>query len=73
MSGKYQVAYSQQISQEIKQTPEEYLPMLLEVVRLFRQTVTLKSAEDSFRQGWQEAVRGETMPISDLWVGIDDK
>jgi len=62
MNKKYQVAYSQQISQEIKQTPEEYLPMLLEVVRLFRQTVTLKSAEDSFRQGWQEAVRGETMP-----------
>jgi hypothetical protein len=73
MNGKYQVAFSQRISQEIKQTPEEYLPMLLEVVRLFRQTVTLKSAEDSFRQGWQEAVRGETMPISDLWVGIDDQ
>jgi hypothetical protein len=28
---------------------------------------TLKSAEDSFRQGWQEAQGGETRPVSELW------
>jgi hypothetical protein len=27
----------------------------------------LKSAEDSFRQGWKEARNGETRPISELW------
>jgi hypothetical protein len=67
----YQVTYTEQISQEIARMPDEYLPMLLEMIRLFRQTITLKPAEESFRQGWQEAMHGETMPISDLWVGID--
>jgi hypothetical protein len=70
MSSTYQAIYAEQISQEIELTPKEYLPMLLEIIRLFRQTVTLRSAEDSFRQGWQEAMHGETLPISDLWVGL---
>jgi hypothetical protein len=67
----YQVAYVEQIGQEVQQTPDEYLPALLEIIRLFRHSITLKSAEESLRQGWQEAMRGETMPIADLWVGID--
>jgi len=67
----YQVTYTEQISQEIAQMPDEYLPTLLEIIRLFRQTITLKPAEESFRQGWQEAMQGETTPISDLWAGID--
>ena len=71
MSSTYQTTYAKQISQEIEQMPDEYLPMLLKVIQLFRQTVTLKPADESFRQGWQEAIHGETMPIADLWVGID--
>ena len=31
----------------------------------------LKSAEDCFRQGWYEAMTGETVPLSELWQGID--
>ncbi|WP_228042364.1 MULTISPECIES: hypothetical protein [unclassified Tychonema] len=31
----------------------------------------LKSAEDCFRQGWKEAMTGETVPLSELWQGID--
>ena len=31
----------------------------------------LKSAEDCFRQGWHEAMTGETVPLSELWEGID--
>lgn len=31
----------------------------------------LKSAEDCFRQGWHEAMTGETVPVSELWEGID--
>ena len=73
MSTAYQTTYVEQISHEIEQMPDEYLPMLLKVILLFRQTVALKPAEESFRQGWQEAIRGETMPISDLWVDIDAK
>jgi len=56
---------------EIKATSDEYLPALLNIIRLFRESITLKPAEDSFRQGWQEAMRGETMPVDELWVGID--
>jgi hypothetical protein len=38
---------------------------------LFRQSIALKPAEGSFRQGWQEALRGETLPIAELWTGIE--
>ena len=31
----------------------------------------LKPAEDCFRQGWHEAMTGETVPLSELWEGID--
>ncbi|MCB0208132.1 MAG: hypothetical protein KDJ52_02305 [Anaerolineae bacterium] len=57
--------------QEIKATPDEYLPSLLHIIRIFRESITLKSADESFKQGWQEAMTGETMPIDELWTGID--
>ena len=60
-------AYAGQLAREIRETPEEYLPILLKMVRLFRESVTLKSAEASFRQGWKEALTGETRPVSELW------
>ena len=31
----------------------------------------LPSPEESFRQGWHEAMTGETVPLSELWEGID--
>jgi hypothetical protein len=40
-------------------------------VRLFRESVVLKPAEASFRNGWKEALAGETKPVSNLWGGID--
>ena len=69
---RYQANYTNQLIQEIQATPDEYLPILLNIVRVFRESVTLKPAEDSFRQGWTEAMNGETMPIDDLWTGIDN-
>jgi hypothetical protein len=69
----FPVVYRDQISQEVGQTPDEYLPMLLQIVRSFRQSVALKPAEESFRQGWEEVRTGETLPISELWTGIDAK
>lgn len=63
-------AILEQVIQEIEQTPQEYLPNLLQLVRLFRQSVTLKPAEASYRQEWQEARTGETLPISQLHEGI---
>jgi len=52
---------------------ERYVIQLLEIVRLFRESVTLKPAEVSFRQGWKEMLAGETRPVSELWEGIDAK
>jgi len=63
--------YEKELVREIKETPEEYLPNLLQIVRLFRESVALKPAEASFRQGWKEALAGETRPVSQLWEGID--
>ena len=63
--------YEKQLFHEIKETPYEYLPKLLQIVRLFRESVALKPAEDSFRQGWKEVMAGETRPVSELWDGID--
>ena len=57
--------------EEIHQTPREYWPNLLRLLRLFRETVTLKPAGASFRQGWQEMVREETLPYSEVWQEED--
>ena len=63
--------YEKQMVREIEATPREYWPNLLQLIRLFRETVVLKTAEASFQQGWQEAQSGQTRPVSELWDGID--
>lgn len=63
--------YKNQLARELKSIPEEHLPNLLMIVRLFRESVSLKSAEESFRQGWKEVLTGDTYPVSELWDGID--
>jgi hypothetical protein len=70
MSAKVSV-HKEQIAQEIRGVPAEYLPNLLQIVRLFRESVVLKPAEASFRKGWDEALADETLPVSKLWDGID--
>ena len=65
--------YEKQIIQEIKQTPDEYLPNLLQIVHFFKESVLLKPSAQSFQQGWKETLDGETYPISSLWNGIDAK
>jgi hypothetical protein len=65
------IAYEEQFVQEIHETPREYWPNLLQLVRLFRESVTLKPAEPSFKQGWREALNNQTRPLSELWDGID--
>ncbi len=63
--------YKDEIIQEVQATPEEYRPALLEIIRLFRQSVTLPPAEITFRQGWEEVRQGETRPVYELWEDID--
>jgi len=63
--------YERAIAQEVSKTPPEYLPALLRLVRVFRETMELKPAGDSFEEGWREADSGDTLPVSQLWEGID--
>ncbi len=60
----------EKIYREIDITPEEYLPALLEIVKGFRLGV-LKPADESFRQGMKDALEGNTLPVSQIWKGID--
>jgi hypothetical protein len=66
-----QETYLEQIQYELKQTPSEYLPALLNIIHTFRESVCMNNAEDSFRIGWREIQNGQYEPISRLWDGID--
>jgi hypothetical protein len=66
-----QASIEQQFVREIRAIPNEYLPNLLQIVRLYRDSVALKPAEESFREGWRDALRGETIPVAELWEDID--
>lgn len=71
MTVEFELTYKEQLKEEIEATPGEYLPALLAIVRLYRQSVVLRPAADSFRQGWQEAMSGQTRPLSELWHDLD--
>lgn len=63
--------YEDKLQSEIKSIPSEYLPNLLQIVRVFRSSVMLGPASDSFQKGWQEAIACDTHPVSELWDGIN--
>lgn len=63
--------HRKQINYEIEKIPVEYHPVLLKMIRIFNESITLNPAEMGFKQGWQEAINGETYPVSELWEGID--
>lgn len=65
--------YRKQAIAELEAFPEEYLPYILQMMRLFRESLELKPAAESFRQGWAEAQRGDVAPIATLWDGIDEQ
>ena len=49
---------------------DEYLPFLLQLVHTLRESVTLKPAAASFRQGWAEAQHDITYPIPSVTCGM---
>ena len=51
--------YRTQVVKEVEKIPDEYLTALLKMIRVFHESIILKPAEESFRQGWQEALHGE--------------
>ena len=63
--------YRDQVLAELETLPDEYLPFVLQLVRTFRESITLKPAPASFRQGWHEAQQGITYPVATLWNDID--
>ena len=69
----YHTIYTDLLMKEIKATPDEYLPALLNMIRIFRESITLKPAVDSFKQGWQEALTGEKFTVDELWAEIEDE
>jgi len=66
-----QASIERQFVHEIRSIPNEYLPNLLQIIRLYRDSIALKPAEESFREAWRDALRGDTIPLSELWEGID--
>src|ERR1051325_8247406 len=60
-------AYRDQVLAELGSLPDEYLPFVLQLVRTFRESITLKPAAASFHRGWHEAQQGDTYPITTLW------
>ena len=70
MSGR-DSPYRTQVLEEVEKIPDEYLSSVLKMIQVFRESILLKPAEESFRQGWEEALRGETKPVSTLWEDID--
>ena len=65
--------YEEAFIQELKGVPKEYFSNLLGIVHIFKESVTLKSATESFREGWKDVKEGKTYPVSELWEGIGDK
>jgi hypothetical protein len=63
--------YREQVLAELDALPDEYLPFVLQLVRTFRESIILKPAAASFRQGWHEAQQGITYPLATLWDDLD--
>jgi hypothetical protein len=64
-------SYRKQLQQEVDALPEEYLPYILQIVQTFRESVMLKPAAESFKQGWHEARTGDRIPVNSLWDDIE--
>ena len=66
---------TQQLHDEIEQTPKHYRSLLLKLVHSFREGIEeaepWPGAADSFRAGWRDVKAGRVHPVETLWDGID--
>ncbi|MGG6270254.1 hypothetical protein ACQ4M3_35385 [Leptolyngbya sp. AN03gr2] len=54
--------------------PSENLPdRLVQSLSRFEQIISDKIARDAIREGWKDAMTGRTIPIAELWDGLDDE
>lgn len=65
------IPFRRQIDEEVEKIPVEFLPSLLKMLQVFRETVSLPGAEDTVRAAWKEAQSGQVHPVSELWTGLD--
>ena len=63
--------YRERVLAALDTLPDEYLPFVLQLVQTLRESVILKPAAASLRQGWVEAQQGMTYPVAEVWDGID--
>ena len=64
-------SYRDQLTAELKQVPEEYMPALIDMIHAFRSGVIQKNFEEELKTSLQDAKSGKTYPIDTLWNGID--
>lgn len=64
--------YVDQLRDEIRDVPDEYMPALISIVHAFCEGVVQKSLEESFVRSWAQAQAGQTHPIDSLWDDIGD-
>ena len=67
------ITYRKQVLAEVEAIPPEFLPLLLQMIRVYRESVSLQPAAECFERGWQEAQACETIAVRRLWEGIDDE
>lgn len=60
-----------EIVNEINNFPEEYLPSLISILKIFKDSLTIKSPEESLKQALIELSEWKTQSIENLWDGID--
>ncbi len=58
--------YVEQIEQEIKQLPPEYLPALFSIIHVFRESIELKTTVHKKRRQPSALIAGKAQIMSDL-------
>jgi hypothetical protein len=68
----------EKLMQQINQSPDFVVEELLDFFLFIRSRrtqveddVISEPAAESFRQAWYDMVNGNTLPVSELWKGID--
>jgi hypothetical protein len=63
---------------ELPQLPIVSLTSAVKVILLVeepfktKEDLELSNATESFREGWSDLLAGRTIPVSQLWNGLDD-
>jgi len=64
-----------ELHQEIEQTPERYRPLLLRLVHSFREGIEADepwpTATESLQEGLNDLKAGRTNPVDHLWDGVN--